>query len=38
MPDQVQAALAAGFDAYLTKPIQLAQLLAELDRSLASSG
>jgi PAS domain S-box-containing protein len=35
MPDQVREALAAGFDAYLTKPIQFEQLLAEVDRGLA---
>lgn len=36
MPGQVKEALEAGFDAYLTKPVQFEQLLAEVDRSLPS--
>lgn len=35
MPEQIDAALAAGFDAYWTKPIEVAHVLAELDRWLA---
>jgi CheY-like chemotaxis protein len=37
MPAQVDAALAAGFDAYLTKPVQFDLLLAEVDRSLPAA-
>jgi CheY-like chemotaxis protein len=37
MPAQVDAALLAGFDAYLTKPVQFDLLLAEVDRSLPAA-
>jgi PAS domain S-box-containing protein len=37
MPAQVDAALRAGFDAYLTKPVQFDLLLAEVDRSLPAA-
>jgi hypothetical protein len=32
MPEQIEAAAAAGFDGYLTKPVPLQQMLAELDK------
>jgi CheY-like chemotaxis protein len=32
MPQQIDAATAAGFDGYLTKPVSMKMLLAELDR------
>jgi CheY-like chemotaxis protein len=35
MPADVRRAMAAGFQAYLTKPIDVAALLARLDRALA---
>ncbi len=35
MPDEIAQATAAGFDAYLTKPLDIALLLAEVDRRLA---
>jgi len=34
MPHEVAAAAAAGFDAYLTKPVDVTALLAEVDRRL----
>jgi CheY-like chemotaxis protein len=36
MPRDVDAARAAGFDDYLTKPVDLGRLLALLDRWLAA--
>ncbi len=35
MPSEVRRAMQAGFDAYLTKPIDVVQLLEEVDRRLA---
>ncbi len=35
MPSETRRALQAGFDAYLTKPIDLVRLLEEIDRRLA---
>ena len=37
MPDDVAAGLAAGFDAYVVKPIQRAQLLDAVRRALSQS-
>ena len=34
MPHQIEAALAAGFDGYLTKPLSSAALMAEIDRAM----
>lgn len=34
MPDQINAALAAGFDGYITKPMSFTTLFAEIDRVL----
>ena len=36
MPDQIEQARAAGFDGYLTKPLDAALLLAEVDRYLGA--
>jgi CheY-like chemotaxis protein len=35
MPDHIEAALAAGFDDYWTKPIQFDNFLAHIDRLAA---
>jgi CheY-like chemotaxis protein len=35
MQSDIDAALAIGFDAYLTKPVDMAQLLSTIDRWLA---
>ena len=35
MPQEIAQARAAGFDGYLTKPLDVALLLAEVDRRLA---
>jgi CheY-like chemotaxis protein len=35
MPDDIAQAAAAGFDGYLTKPLDLGLLLSEIDRRLA---
>jgi len=35
MPSEARRALQAGFDAYLTKPIDVVRLLEEIDRRLA---
>ncbi len=37
MPDEISAALAAGFDGYMTKPISMQLLLAEIDRWMSKS-
>jgi signal transduction histidine kinase/CheY-like chemotaxis protein len=37
MPDEIAQAAAAGFDAYLTKPLDVSVLLAEVDRRLSST-
>ena len=34
MPQEIDDALAAGFDGYLTKPLLAPALLAEIDRAL----
>jgi CheY-like chemotaxis protein len=36
MPADARRALLAGFDAYLTKPIDVPRVLAEIDRLLAA--
>jgi CheY-like chemotaxis protein/anti-sigma regulatory factor (Ser/Thr protein kinase) len=38
MPSEIEAALAAGFDNYLTKPVTAEQLFREVDRTLAGAG
>jgi CheY-like chemotaxis protein len=37
MQDDIRRALQAGFDLYLTKPIDVAQLLSEIDRLLGAA-
>jgi CheY-like chemotaxis protein len=34
MPNDIERALRAGFDVYLTKPLNVAELFAEMDRML----
>ena len=38
MPDDIARGHAAGFDAYITKPFRVPQLLAQIDRLLAVDG
>jgi CheY-like chemotaxis protein len=38
MPSEISNAMAAGFDAYVTKPLDLERFLAEVDRWLGAQG